>query len=128
MERPDWLGELTQHIAQNVEVVPLLGWGAYIDEDEIWVIEGFPAFVEVLGEVVVPELRAELSPLIEFFDNVEALFLTNEGVSIEGTFQGHHVILLLLHEPPDGNEIASKLTATGAFEFVLPVEPTPPGN
>ena len=104
-----------------------LEYGYRLEEDIVELIV-YPTPVELVGgavdgAVVVPGFSLDLQMLPAAFERVDALHwqahsmgsydLEGPHLSLEGIYQGHHVWLRVLSEPPEEAEPGLRLDTSG---------------
>lgn len=124
-ESPDWLESLVEKVADCMEghgpagSVQYRCWTEAEEDEALWEILVYPTPIELVGgavdgTVVSPGFTLDLHALSALFEGVVAFMWEAEAfepddaeapnVSIEGTYQGHSVLLRLLTEAPEDEE------------------------
>ncbi len=121
-EAPAWLVSLVDHVVNCMEASAPAGSVGYRwrnDDDEFWEVSVYSTPVELVGgavdgEIVYSLFSLDLQGLSSCFEKVADfrwqahVFGPHDpegpSVCIEGVYQGHHVSLRVLSEPPEDEE------------------------
>ena len=126
-----WLQELVEAVASCMEAHSAMGgmgW-RYHEDDELAELVVYATPVELVGgkhdgAIVIPGFSLDVQALQDVFERVTELQWNAQGlgpddddgphISIEGTYQGHHVWLRVLAEAPEDEEPGLKLDTSAS--------------
>jgi len=135
---PSWLQELAEHVVIYVDSTLPVGWSAYMEDAEAWMLDVYPMPAQC-GECGDHDLFdkhffVDITGMMSEFDVSEYeldIAAGNWGISIGGQFSGHDVTVCVLSEPPaDVDAEVSFNLADGSLGPLQPEqeEQKPPAN
>ena len=130
---PDWMEALVDTVSDCMEPHNVMGPLGYRwqEEDQFCTIAVYPLPIELVGgavdgEIVSPGFSLNLQELSSAFEKLEDIYwcgqalgphdLEGPHVSFEGVYQGHHIYLAILSDPPEGEEPGLELDVSGEPE------------
>lgn len=126
-----WMQELVEAVTGCMEAhsaMGAMGW-RYLEDDALVELVVFATPVELVGgehdgAIVIPGFSLDVQALQDVFERVTELQWNAQGLgpgdedgphlSIEGTYQGHHVWLRVLAEAPDDEEPGLQLDTSAS--------------